>query len=377
MRRLVPTHGTAHRRYNLGKKSERGDESPPLNVLAGQRVSVFPPLECRGDGWRFKCAIKGAVMSTALIETAFVSHEALPVCLPLSGENPYSLVTLANVLQVYAHLFVKLIDDLRSMEAEIPEVWSTWDLTGNADGATKRFDFFKTMLSGLKKNCEALGLRSALKQLRRFEERENSSDLSFDEVAAMMSELRRRIVEDLEDTVFYCVPVHKVGSFFERATDGELRGELVPKTFWNLFGEKVSSNFSPAVVDIEESAQCLVTGRNTAAVFHLMRVMEVALRVLGKSLNDPSVDPKHNPSWEAILKKCDTEIARPLNDRCKEWRDDERFYSEATANLRAVKNAWRNPTMHVEITYDEHQASVVWNAVKGFMEHLATKLQCD
>src|SRR5260370_15910951 len=31
-----------------------------------------------------------------------------------------------------------------------------------------------------------------------------------------------------------------------------------------------------------------------------------------------------------------------------------------TANLRAVKDAWRNPTMHVDIDYDEEKATDVW-----------------
>lgn len=107
----------------------------------------------------------------------------------------------------------------------------------------------------------------------------------------------------------------------------------------------------------------------------MMRVMEVCLRALGKSLNDPTIDPKRNPTWDAILRKGDEETAKRVKDRCPEWQADERFYAEATAILRAVKNAWRNPTMHVEINYDEERAFEIWASVKSLIAHLATKLR--
>ena len=113
---------------------------------------------------------------------------------------------------------------------------------------------------------------------------------------------------------------------------------------------------------------------NTACVFHLMRVMEHGLRVLGKSLNEPSLDPSRNPSWEVILRKCDEQLKLPIKDRCTEWKTDDLFFSTATANLRSVKNAWRNPTLHIERSYDEETALEVFNATKAFMRHLATKL---
>jgi hypothetical protein len=102
--------------------------------------------------------------------------------------------------------------------------------------------------------------------------------------------------------------------------------------------------------------------------------MEVGLRALAASLNDPRLDPKRNPSWDAILKKCDEELEKSIKDRSPEWRQEDAFYSTATANLRSVKDAWRNPTMHVEQNYDPEIAMDIWNAVRGFMRHLAKKL---
>ena len=103
--------------------------------------------------------------------------------------------------------------------------------------------------------------------------------------------------------------------------------------------------------------------------------MERGLQALGISLNDPNLDPKKNPNWERILEKCDKELQKHYADRCSEWRSDQQFFSNATANLRAVKDAWRNPSLHVERDYDEAQALEVFNVVKTFMRQLATNLQ--
>lgn len=139
-------------------------------------------------------------------------------------------------------------------------------------------------------------------------------------------------------------------------------------------GLGLKDKFKEAHRDAEEAGKCLAFGRNTAGVFHLMRVMEVGLRELGGSLNDASLDPKTNPTWEKILGRCDKELAKPYKERSPEWAADGSFFSSATADLRAVKDAWRNPTLHVERFYDGEEARDVWNAARAFMRHLALKL---
>lgn len=186
-----------------------------------------------------------------------------------------------------------------------------------------------------------------------------SDALGPEELRQEISILRKRIDDELKNRKFLAISPEK--SRFYRNT--------------NLFGSEVYDNFPSAREDIEEAGTCYACARSTASVFHLMRVIETGLRVLGLSLNNPDLDPKKNPSWNRILKPCDDELRKPLAQRCPEWKQDELFYSNATANLRAVKDAWRNPTMHVEINYDEERALEIINAVKAFMRHIATKLR--
>lgn len=186
----------------------------------------------------------------------------------------------------------------------------------------------------------------------------------------MLRSLRERIDDELSARIFFSVETPELKFF--NASESPGRMELkVPR---ELFGEEVLNAFPKSLLDIEEASKSLVYGQGTACVFHLMRVMECGLRALALSLNDPRIDPKTNPSWESILRKCDEELQKPHSQRSAEWKASGQFFPEATANLRAVKDAWRNPTMHVEIFYDPDMAQDVWNSSRAFMRHLATTL---
>jgi hypothetical protein len=181
--------------------------------------------------------------------------------------------------------------------------------------------------------------------------------LAPDELVRQVSILKKRIDDELKNRKFLAISPGKAA--FYRS--------------YELFGATVFQAFPSATKDIEEAGTCYACGRSTAAVFHLMRVMEVGLRALGASLNNPDLDPRKNPSWERLLKPCDDELRKPIAERCPEWRTDDLFFSNATANLRAVKDAWRNPTLHVEVDYDDERAFEILNAVKAFMRHLASR----
>jgi hypothetical protein len=178
------------------------------------------------------------------------------------------------------------------------------------------------------------------------------------EVRDLLDQLHGRLVDETKERVFLALSPQETEDY------------RYPAKKW----QAVIRCFPDAEFDIEEAGRCLALGRNTACVFHLMRTVEVGLRALGASLNDPNLDPKSNPSWEAILAKCDQELRKPRKDRSLEWQADELFFRTATVDLRAVKEAWRNPTMHVERRYYDEEAREVWNAVRAFMRHLATKL---
>ena len=211
----------------------------------------------------------------------------------------------------------------------------------------------------IKRVNETIPLMSQLSRLTEGRKVATEHDLlKPDEFTREISILRKRIDDELKNRQFLTIEPSKSRYYRCRY----------------LFGEEVSRNFPSSDGDIEEAGNCFALDRYTACVFHLMRVMEVALRVLANSLRDQQVDPKHNRSWDSILKKFRNELEKTRADRSQEWKTEDEFYSGAAATLMAVKDAWRNPTMHVETSYDEQKALDVLNAVGAFMRHISAKL---
>ncbi len=134
-----------------------------------------------------------------------------------------------------------------------------------------------------------------------------------------------------------------------------------------LFGDKVDTKFKKASVDIEEAGKCLALGRGTAAVFHMMRVLEIALQKVSSKIGVP-LDPDRN--WDPILRDMRTAIKGWSRQTSSERRKHERW-SAAVGHLENVKDAWRNPTMHPRHYYSQEWASEVWEHVRLFMARLA------
>ena len=271
------------------------------------------------------------------------------------GRGPYNSGRLLSLLDVKA----LPLDDLIGIWNAFNSAFLTW-----THGQDRHEDFLKE----LKLACKLLRAMliyieasdDLLDHVDRIVKWADSQTIERGELFILAVDMLNGVTHSLSRPRFKVIPAGKL-IYFE-------------KPLWE-FGEKIITSFPKITGDVEEAGKCYAAGRETACVFHLMRVMEVGLRALGTSLEDPRLDPKRNPSWDAILKKCDEELGKPLKDRAPEWGKDDTFYSIATGNLRAVKDAWRNPTMHIEQNYNEETALDVWNAVRAFMRHLASKLK--
>ncbi len=132
------------------------------------------------------------------------------------------------------------------------------------------------------------------------------------------------------------------------------------------FGDEVLVKLPLAKDDLKEAAQCLAFNRPVACVFHLMRAMEIVLLRVGKHLGITIVDRNGKPlMWGVIIER--------VRDRIAGWKDDDkrRLWDELLLGLTAVKNCWRNPTMHPQRTYTQAEAELVFGAVKDFLKMTA------
>jgi hypothetical protein len=148
-----------------------------------------------------------------------------------------------------------------------------------------------------------------------------------------------------------------------------------------LFGETVNQAFPSAATDIKDAGNCLAADLNTAAVFHLMRAVESAMRVLvvhlGIKIKNKAVK---EAGWDELIKLIDKKLkerrekyAKSKRKKRSEW-SDLKFYGVAADELSVFKENWRDKVMHTWDNYNEHEAMNVFIRVKGFMQKLATKV---
>jgi HEPN domain-containing protein len=137
-----------------------------------------------------------------------------------------------------------------------------------------------------------------------------------------------------------------------------------------VFSDTVSDRFPSTDFELEEESKCYALGRYTAAVFHLMRVLEIGLNALAVNVG---ADPA-NKSWERVLKAIQDKIEENSRLKPPDWKNTEQFYSEVSSHFRNLKNSWRNYVMHVHEKYDKERAEEVFVHVRGLMKVLATRI---
>ena len=108
-------------------------------------------------------------------------------------------------------------------------------------------------------------------------------------IASAIDDLRRRLLDQAESATSLCLSTE------ER--------DLYEPGF-PLFGAEFEAKFSSGgVFELDESAKCLALGRATAGVFHLMRLMEIAVRSIARCLDIPDPIQPAQRNWGVVLKK--------------------------------------------------------------------------
>jgi hypothetical protein len=142
-----------------------------------------------------------------------------------------------------------------------------------------------------------------------------------------------------------------------------------------LFGTNVQEKFLSTTFELDEAAKCIALGRPTASVFHLMRMMEIGVRSVARCLGIPDPIQPAERSWGAVLKKVRGGIDAKWTTTAARSTGDAKIFDDLYASLDAVKNPWRNDTMHPANKYTDDEAEHVFVAVRGFMMKLADR--CD
>jgi hypothetical protein len=216
----------------------------------------------------------------------------------------------------------------------------------------------RTCLDFLKKledDCQQLSLGMCIEKIERIKSQIHA--MTFMQLAHQYAALYERFYDEIKSTMFLYV--------------GKDRQQFYTQPLI-MFGEDLADKFS-IIHDVEEAGKSYAIGRNTACVFHLMRIMESGLRHLCGEASTYGIsipDPACNRSWDGWLKPIESELRKDRKLKQSEWNSIEPVYAQVVSHIRTVSVAWRNPTMHVGIKYTGEEALDIFNATRGFMRHL-------
>jgi len=209
----------------------------------------------------------------------------------------------------------------------------------------KKVEGYKT-LKKVKAECEAIGLQFSamcigdfLKSIR--------TRVTAKQLIQALSETENSIRREMSMFNFFYMPSEQA-DFYRKD---------------ELFGMNVNAKFPSIQYDMVEAGNCFAMGRSTACVFHLMRIMEVGVQEFGKKLGVALAAEKN---WQNILDELNKAI-KALPHKAPSTVE----MSQASANLYAVKLAWRNEVMHPNDKYTLEEAKNLLGQVKLFMGQLA------
>lgn len=141
-----------------------------------------------------------------------------------------------------------------------------------------------------------------------------------------------------------------------------------------LFGDEVKTKFGSIAFDLDEAAKCYALGRPTASVFHQMRIMEASVRAVARCLKIPDPTRPAERNWGFVLGEIRKGIEHRWPTAADRMGGDGQVLESLYAFLDAVKNPWRNDTMHPAAKYTDDEAEHIFVAVCGFMKKLASRM---
>lgn len=174
--------------------------------------------------------------------------------------------------------------------------------------------------------------------------------------------LAEEVEGEIDSQLLLWIPPHRAGYHKKSALD--------------VLGQQCLDRFpiSGIAGEMDHALKCHAYGEYTAAAFHLMRTVEAGVRAIARAIGHP-IDVTKN--WGKFFKQYDQGLAVDPRVRTGIWLTYSDFLDAAGGNMRAVKNAWRNNTMHLGPTYDEEQAKHLLEVVPAFMRHLASHVDED
>src|SRR5258708_24024775 len=167
--------------------------------------------------------------------------------------NPHGVVSLLDMLKLYADLFVKTLWDLNYMEAK-------WLPNNNVIPTPQQVG---ANASVLQLDCMEHGLTETAKKCGRIMQQfDGAKRATYAEAVSSLKELRERLEDELSSQMFLHLSPQEA-ELYENPAGGDWR--------------TVISRFPKTRHDIEESSKCFALERYAASLFHVLLVAEFGL----------------------------------------------------------------------------------------------------
>lgn len=261
------------------------------------------------------------------------------------------------MLKVYADKYIQLGGKLADAQAAFDRVTFGVTVDGEDIGPDpeelrkKDTEALEAALGEVKEVCVGLGLSISAEMLE--------PHFNLPQTSGEFDILIRLVVTELKDRLFLYIPPH-AAKFYE----------------WDeIVSDRVKRAFEGASAEIRYAGTSFAAGLYTASVFHSMRAAEIGVRWLAGSLKIEFMHPIELTEWGVIQDNIDAKIKEFKQlPRSTKRDEDQRFYSEAAAQLRYFKDGWRIRVSHARETFTEQQAITVIEHVREFFEALANRL---
>lgn len=268
---------------------------------------------------------------------------------------PLGLISLADMIELFpndalvAASRVQYVTDwIRQLKDQKADQTATMEI----------LDIVRHTLEAPEQVCKNLNLIDSQKSIERIKYKFRYPKRNVSEVYTDLRDFQDSFIVELRAVKCALIPA-KMLPFFEQE---------------KLFGDAVHDGFEEARYDIKSAGNCIAADLNTAAVFHLMRVAELGLRKLAKSLKVVLPCDIEFATWGDVTKAIDDELKRIKSTPKTKARDKKlQRCSELLLDIRAFQYLWRDPVMHARSRYDADQARSVFNHIRGFMQTVADK----
>jgi hypothetical protein len=278
--------------------------------------------------------------------------------------------SLWDMLSFYARDFLGAFGSLQELKRALSRLHPLEPITPS------HLSEFQHDLFVLDSHLRGIGLEASIAQIDRiaYALQDTKRPVQSLELANLLKDLQHRVDDELCRRVFYCVDQMKTSQFFRsEGAPKEQRMQLKPIA--DVFGPQVLATFFTADDhDPREATLCLIQGRNTAAVFHLMRMLEIGLIPLAAIFNVSMEHTNWGPALEEIEKHIKSMHRIAPWNALADCKDRQEVYGQAASHFDMLRIAWRNYTAHARGKYSDDEADIIFRNVKAFLDKTATML---